>query len=154
MCSAYVWPRSVEGQGQSSIPLTTIKKNNPYSHVAHGVFITFCDSSSLRFHLPLQKNWFHPVTYGGDMIAFVTESTRLVNFVLRRLHILWFFMLIYSLVHMLMMEVDEQTTDHKLTVPGSLAGGTRGSAQQAWGNRLETDPQQMQESRNIGQQAV
>ena len=55
---------------------------------------------------------------------------------------------------MLMMEVDEQTTDHdKLTVPGSLAGGTRGSAQQAWGNRLETDPQQMQESRNNGQQA-
>ena len=55
---------------------------------------------------------------------------------------------------MLMMEVDEQTTDHKVTVPGSLAGGTRGSAQQAWGNRLETDPQQMQESRNIGQLAV
>jgi len=24
--------------------------------IAHGVFITFCDSSSLRFHLPLQKN--------------------------------------------------------------------------------------------------
>jgi len=30
-------------------------KNNPLSHVAHGVFITFCDRSSLRFHLPLQK---------------------------------------------------------------------------------------------------
>jgi len=55
---------------------------------------------------------------------------------------------------MLMMEVDEQTTDQKVTVPWSLAGGTRGSAQQAWGNRLETDPQQMQESRNNGQQAV
>ena len=55
---------------------------------------------------------------------------------------------------MLMMEVDEQTTDHKATVPVSLAGGTRGSAQQAWGNRLETDPQQMHESRNNGQQAV
>jgi len=50
-------------------------------------------------------------------------------------------------------EVDEQTTDHnRPTVPGSLAGGTRGSAQQAWGNRLETDPQQMQESRLDGQQ--
>ena len=49
---------------------------------------------------------------------------------------------------MLMMEVEEQT------VPGSLAGGTRGPAQQAWGNRLETDPQQMQESRNNGQQDV
>jgi len=55
---------------------------------------------------------------------------------------------------MLMMEVDEQTTDHKVTVPGSLAGGTCGSSQQAWGNRLETDPQLMQESRNNGQQAV
>ena len=29
-------------------------KNNPLSHVAHGLFITYCDSSSLRFHLPLQ----------------------------------------------------------------------------------------------------
>jgi len=53
-----------------------------------------------------------------------------------------------------MMGVDEQTTDHKVTVPGSLAGSTRGSAQQTWGNWLETDPQQMQESRNICQQAV
>jgi len=54
-----------------------------------------------------------------------------------------------------MMEVDEQNTDHnKATVPGSPAGGTRGSAQQTWGNRLETDPQQMQESRNSGQQTV
>jgi len=36
---------------------------------------------------------------------------------------------------MLMMEVDEQNTDHnKATVPGSLASGTRGSAQQTWGN--------------------
>jgi len=31
---------------------------------------------------------------------------------------------------MLMMEVDEQTTDNKATVPWSLAGGTRWSAQQ------------------------
>jgi len=53
-----------------------------------------------------------------------------------------------------MMEVDEQTTDHKATVPGSLAGGTRGSAQQARGNWLETHAQQMQGSRNNGQQAV
>jgi len=140
MCSAYAWPRSVQGQGhnlrlnivwlyfvsalyrlnpwwvlqiilhkcqlcwddvqclcltklgsmsrsefkikhcmtyQRSISLTTIK-NNPLSHVAHGVFITFCDSWSLRFHLPLQNIWFHPVTYGDDMIAFLSESTRLV----------------------------------------------------------------------------
>jgi len=54
---------------------------------------------------------------------------------------------------MLMMEVDEQTTDYnRPTVPGSLAGGTRGSAQQAWGNWLETHPQQ--ESRINSQQAV
>jgi len=52
---------------------------------------------------------------------------------------------------MLMMEVDEQNTDHnKATVPGSLAGGTRGSAQQTWGNWLEANPQQMQENRNSG----
>ena len=50
---------------------------------------------------------------------------------------------------MLMMEVDEQNTDHnKVSVPGSLAGGTRGSAQQTWGNWLEANPQQMQENRN------
>ena len=56
---------------------------------------------------------------------------------------------------MLMMEVDEQTTDHsRPTVPGSLAGGTRGTAKQAWENQLKTDPQQMQERRNNGQQAV
>jgi len=56
---------------------------------------------------------------------------------------------------MLMMEVDEQNTDHnKATVPGSLASGTRGSAQQAWGNRLETYPQQMQANGNNGQQNV
>jgi len=52
---------------------------------------------------------------------------------------------------MLMMEVDEQNTDHnKATVPGSLASGTRGSAQQTWGNWLEANPQQMQENRNSG----
>jgi len=50
---------------------------------------------------------------------------------------------------MLMMEVDEQNTDHnKVSVPGSLAGGTRGSAQQTWRNWLEANPQQMQENRN------
>jgi len=26
-----------------------------------------------------KKNGFHPVTFGGDMIAFVSESTRLVK---------------------------------------------------------------------------
>jgi len=41
---------------------------NPFSHVAHGVFITFCDSSSLRFHLPLQKH----------LIPSASETTRLV----------------------------------------------------------------------------
>jgi len=35
----------------------------------------------------------------------------------------------------------EQTTDHnKATVPGSLVGSTRGSAQQACGNWLEANP--------------
>jgi len=38
----------------------------------------------------------------------------------------------------------------KATVPGSLASGTRGSAQQTWGNWLEANPQQMQENRNSG----
>ena len=53
--------------------------NNPLSHVAHGVFITFCGSSSLRFHLPLHKKIdFIQWHTGGDMIAFVSESTRLV----------------------------------------------------------------------------
>jgi len=28
--------------------------------------------------LPVKNNCFHPVTYGGDMNAFVSESTRLV----------------------------------------------------------------------------
>jgi len=108
MRNAYVWPMSVQGQGQSlrlnivwlyyesvlyllnpwwdlqitflksllwwddvqCLCLTKVcsrsrKKINPLSHVAQGVFITFCYSSSLQFHLPLQKNWFHPVTYGG-----------------------------------------------------------------------------------------
>jgi len=52
---------------------------------------------------------------------------------------------------MLMMEVDEQNTDHnKATVPGSLAGSTRGSAQHTWGKWLEANPQQMQENRNSG----
>ncbi|KAL4226979.1 hypothetical protein ACF0H5_014955 [Mactra antiquata] len=52
---------------------------------------------------------------------------------------------------MLMMVDDEQTTDHnKLTLPGSLAGGTRWHAQQAWGNWLEIDPQQMQERWSAG----
>jgi len=52
---------------------------------------------------------------------------------------------------MLMMEVDKQNTNHnKATVPGSLASGTRGPAQQTWGNWLETNPQQMQENRNSG----
>jgi len=52
---------------------------------------------------------------------------------------------------MLIKEVDEQNTDHnKATVPGSLAGGTCGSAQQTWGNWLEANPQQMQENRNSG----
>jgi len=35
-----------------------------------------CDSSSLRFHVPLQRG-----ETGGDMIAFVSESIRLVCFV-------------------------------------------------------------------------
>jgi len=53
------------------------------------------------------------------------------------------------------MEVNEQTTDYnRPTVPGSLAGGIRGSAQQAWGKWLEAHPQQLQESRNNSQQAV
>jgi len=44
-----------------------------------------------------------------------------------------------------MMAVDEQNTDNnKATVPGSLAGGTRGSAQPTWGKWLEANPQQMQ----------
>jgi len=52
---------------------------------------------------------------------------------------------------MQMMEVDKQNSDHnKATVPGSLAGGTRGSAQQTWGNWLEANPQQMQENGNSG----
>jgi len=52
---------------------------------------------------------------------------------------------------MLMMEVDEQNTDHiKATVPGSLVGGTRGSVQQTWGNLLEANIQHMQENRNSG----
>ena len=56
---------------------------------------------------------------------------------------------------MLLVEVDEKNTDHnKATVPVSPAGGTRGSAQQAWGNRSETNPQQMQKNRNSGQQGV
>ena len=46
--------------------------------------------------------------------------------------------IVFSNLAMLMMEVNEQTTDHnEATVPESLAGGTRGSAQQTWGNRLE-----------------
>jgi len=50
-----------------------------------------------------------------------------------------------------MMEVDEQNTDYnKATIPVSLAGGTRGSAQQTWGNWLEANPQHMQENRNSG----
>jgi len=52
---------------------------------------------------------------------------------------------------MLIMEFDEQNTNHnKATVPLSLAGGTRGSAQQTWGNWSEANPQQMQENRKSG----
>ncbi|KAL4226621.1 hypothetical protein ACF0H5_014604 [Mactra antiquata] len=52
---------------------------------------------------------------------------------------------------LLMMEDDEQTTDHdKSTLHFQGPGGTRGHAQQAWGNRLETDPQQMQERWSAG----
>jgi len=52
---------------------------------------------------------------------------------------------------MLMMEVDVQNIDHnKATVPGSLVGGTRVSAQKACGNWLEANPQQMQENTNSG----
>ena len=52
-------------------------------------------------------------------------------------------------------EVNKQTTDYnKPTVPGSLASGICGSAQQAWGNLLGTDPQQIQEWRNDGHQDV
>jgi len=32
-----------------------LKQLTLFPHVAHGVFINFCDSSSLRFYLPLQK---------------------------------------------------------------------------------------------------
>jgi len=38
------------------IRLVQGKKLTLFCNVAHGVFITFPDSSSLRFHLPLQKN--------------------------------------------------------------------------------------------------
>jgi len=55
MCNAYVWPRSVM--------------------VIVGIFITSCDISSLLFHISVQNPNFHPVTYGGYMIAFVSEST-------------------------------------------------------------------------------
>ena len=52
-------------------------KTDPLSHVAHRVF-TFCDSSSLRFHLPQKKIASSSELQGGDMIAFVSESTHLV----------------------------------------------------------------------------
>jgi len=54
-------------------------KKTPLFHVARGVFITFCDSYSLRFHLPLNKIFIPSSDIRGDMIAFVSESTRLVH---------------------------------------------------------------------------
>jgi len=67
MCSAYVWPRSVQDQGKklTLFPMLHMGYSSPYV-IALDYEFTF-----------LYKNiWFHPVTYGGDMIAFVYESTR------------------------------------------------------------------------------
>jgi len=82
MCSAYVWPWLVQSQG---------KKLTLFPHVAHGVFITFCDSSSLRFHLPLQNNlipsseirgrldcfrvWKHPSSYSTCVYGFFKNNS-------------------------------------------------------------------------------
>jgi len=58
MCNAYVWPRSVEGQGQSLrlalLPMLHMGYSSP-SVIALVYDFTFL----------YKKNWFHPVTYGG-----------------------------------------------------------------------------------------
>jgi len=65
MCNAYVWPRSVEGQGQSLrlniVWMLAMMRRCAVPMFDQGwfkvkvKFITFCDSSSLWVHLPLQK---------------------------------------------------------------------------------------------------
>jgi len=69
MCSAYVWPRLVQGQGKklTLLPMFDMGYSSP-SVIALVYEFTFLYKKfdSIQWHM------------GGDMIAFVFESTRLV----------------------------------------------------------------------------
>jgi len=89
MCSAYVRQRLVQGQGKkiTLFPMLHMGYSSP-SVIALVYDFTF---------LYKKNNWFHPVTYGGDMIAFVSESTRLVKNWFQRDIIVLVFVLKYKL---------------------------------------------------------
>jgi len=56
MCSAYVWPRLVQGQG---------KKLTLFPMLHMGYSSPSVIALVYEFTLLYKKNWFHPVTYGG-----------------------------------------------------------------------------------------
>ena len=78
MCSAYVWPRLVQGQGKklTLLPLLHMGYSSPSVKALVYEFTLLYKKkfASIQWHT------------GGDMIAFVSESTRLVCFVFSLLY--------------------------------------------------------------------